>query len=152
MTVFLCGWLIGRVWGGLAHVLGFLRRRMRGQSALARIPNNSNGSGLRGFTDPAESILLPGRAEADRRPFLDRGAQIPGVAGEENRHAVMVLGQRGAVPGAEAVELGRFGIEPARRLVGRAVEPGGKTVFGCEPRLEHVELQGADDADDPVAA
>ena len=38
------------------------------------------------------SILLAGFLEADRGPFLDRRAQIPGVAGEEDGHAVMVLG------------------------------------------------------------
>ena len=54
---------------------------------------------------------------------------------------------------AEAVELGAVvGVEPARRLVGGAVEAGGEVVFGGEPRRQHIELQGADDADDPVAA
>src|SRR5207237_8401877 len=79
-------------------------------------PRRGAGPAPAGRT-PARLMLFPGRAEADRRPFLDRGAQIPGIAGEKNRHAVMVLGQRRAVPRAEAVELGGFGVEPARRLV-----------------------------------
>src|SRR5438067_6700926 len=37
------------------------------------------------------SALLAGFREADVRPFLDRRAQIPGVAGEEHGDAVMVL-------------------------------------------------------------
>ena len=50
----------------------------------------------RGFfavvTLPISSALLAGLLEADVRPFLDRRAQIPGVAGEEDRDAVMILG------------------------------------------------------------
>ena len=65
----------------------------------------------------------------------------------------MVLGAGRGVLDPEAVELGPVvGFEPARRLKGRAVEPGGEVVFGREPRLQHIELQRADDADDPVAA
>src|SRR5207244_951427 len=91
-------------------------------------------------------VLLPRRAETQRRPFLDCGAQIPGVAREEHRHAVMVLGEGRAVPIAEAVELGALAGEPARCLVGRAVEPGRETVLGLEARLQHVKLQGPNDA------
>src|SRR5262249_34252528 len=70
--------------------------------------------------------LLAGFAEADRRPFLDCRAQIPGVAGEEHRHAVMVLGAGRGVPEAEAFELGAVvGVEPARRLLGRRRRGGG---------------------------
>ena len=82
------------------------------------------------FWPPIPLMLLAGRAEADRRPFLGRGAQIPGVAGEEDRHAVMVLGQGRAVAVAEAVEFGALAVEPARRLVRGAVEPGGEPVLG----------------------
>src|SRR5271154_6247858 len=96
-------------------------------------------------------ILLPCRAEPDRRPFLDRRAQIPGISGKENRHAVVILGQRRAVAGAETFELAWFRIEPAGGLVGCGVEPRGEIIFGCEARLQHIELQGADDPDDPVA-
>ena len=99
------------------------------------------------------STLFAGLGEADCGPFLDRRAQIPGVAGEENRDTVMVLGAGRRVLDAEAVELrGVVGVEPAGRLIGGAVEAGGKAIFGGEPRRQHVELQGADDADDPVAA
>jgi hypothetical protein len=45
-------------------------------------------------TLPIPSILLAGFLEADVGPFLDCRAQIPGVAGEEDRDAVMVLGAR----------------------------------------------------------
>src|SRR5271166_1633213 len=82
------------------------------------------------------SILLAGCRKADTGPFLDRRAQIPGVAGEEHRDAVVVLGAARGVLDAEAVELGRVvGVEPARRLKGRAVESGREVVFGVEPRL-----------------
>src|SRR5271166_6525913 len=101
----------------------------------------------------SRSALLARRREPDFGPFLDCRAQIPGVAGEEHGHAVVVLGAGPRVLDAEAVELGRVvGVEPARRLKGCAVEAGREVVFGSEPRLEHVELQRADDADNPVAA
>src|SRR5215831_13461439 len=91
--------------------------------------------------------LLAGFAEADRRPFLDCRAQIPGVAGEEHRHAVMVLGAGRGVAEAEVFELGAVvGIEPARRLKRSAVETGREVVFGGKPRGQHIELQRTDDA------
>jgi CO dehydrogenase/acetyl-CoA synthase epsilon subunit len=40
-------------------------------------------------------------------PFLDGRAQIPGIAGEEDRDTVVVLGARRRVLDAEAFELGR---------------------------------------------
>src|SRR3954462_13128280 len=98
------------------------------------------------------SMLLAGRAEADLGPFLGGGAQIPGVAGQEDRDAVVVLGQRGGIAGAEAVEFGAVAVEPARRLVGRAVEPCRETVFGLQSRLQYVELQVTDHPDDAAAA
>src|SRR5215469_6708817 len=75
--------------------------------------------------------LLAGFVEADLGPFLDCRAQIPRVAGEEYRHAVVVLGAGGGVPEAEAFEFGAvIGGEPARRLKRSAVEPGREVVFG----------------------
>src|SRR5215471_13861386 len=97
--------------------------------------------------------LLAGFAEADQRPFLDGRAQIPGVAGEEHRHAVMVLGAGRGVFDAEAIEFGAVvSVEPARRLKRSAVETGGEVIFGSKARGQHIELQRADDADDPVRA
>src|SRR5215472_6595230 len=97
--------------------------------------------------------LLARLFEADRGPLLDRGAQIPGVAGEEDGDAVVVLGGGGRVLDAEPFELAAVaGIEPARRLKRSAVETGGEVIFGSKPRGQHVELQRADDADDPVRA
>src|SRR5215469_16746123 len=82
--------------------------------------------------------LLARLVEADRRPFLDRGAQIPGVAGEEDGDAVVVLGAGGRVLQAKAIEFGVVGGgEPARRLIGRAVEAGREVVFGGKPRGQH---------------
>src|SRR3954447_17104617 len=81
------------------------------------------------------SMLLAGRAEAEGGPFLGGGAQIPGVAGEEDWDAVMVLGQRRGIAGAEAVEFGAVAVEPACRLVGGAVEPCREAVFGLQARL-----------------
>src|SRR6516225_3911142 len=99
------------------------------------------------------SALLAGLVEAQCRPLRDGGAKIPGVAGEKDRDTVMVLRTRRRVSDAKAVEFGRVvGVEPARRLKGGAVEPGGEAVFGGEPRLQHIELQRADDTDDPIAA
>src|ERR1700739_3803176 len=60
------------------------------------------------------SALLTGLVEADRGPFLDCRAQIPGVARKEDRDAVMILGAGGEVLVAEAFELGAvIGFEPA---------------------------------------
>src|SRR5215207_6354816 len=97
-------------------------------------------------------MLLAGRVEADGGPFFGRRAEVPGVAGEEDGDAVVVFGQRRAVAGAEAVELGAVGVKPAGGLVGRAVESVRKPVFGLKAGLQHVQLQGADYADDPIAA
>ena len=38
-------------------------------------------------------MLLPGRAEPERRPFFGGGAQVPGVAGEEDGDTVVVFGE-----------------------------------------------------------
>ena len=64
-------------------------------------------------------ILLAGFAEADFWPLLDCRAQIPGVAGNEYRHAVVVLGAGRRVRDAEAIELGR--VVDARVLGSQAV-------------------------------
>ena len=61
-------------------------------------------------------ILLPGCAETDRRPFPDRGAQIPGIAGEEDRDAVMVVSEGGAILGAETIKLGGLGVGAAQAI------------------------------------
>src|SRR5260370_42062131 len=85
------------------------------------------------------SALLAGFVETDGRPLLDRRAQIPGVAGEEHGHAVMVLGAGRGVLDAEAFELGAVvGFGPARRLKRRAIEAGRRGVFGGAARGEHI--------------
>src|SRR5204862_7425769 len=99
---------------------------------------------------PRESILLPRLSEADCRPFLDRGPQVPRVAREKHRHAVMILGQCRMRAGAERVELGWLGIDPARRLIGRVIEPGPEPILQLEARRQNLQLQGADDADNPI--
>src|SRR5215469_6801244 len=97
--------------------------------------------------------LLARLFEADRGPLLDRGAQIPGVAGEEDGDAVVVLGGGGRVLQAKAFEFGVVGGgEPARRLKRSAIEAGPEIVFGGKASGQHIELQRADDADDPVPA
>src|SRR5262245_39641784 len=118
-------------------LFGSHSKRMRPASSLDATSHNNGLSRRR-------SMLLPCRVETERRPFLDRRAQIPGVAGEEHRHAVMVLRQRRPVAQPEAVEFAALAVEPARRLVGRAVEPGGEAVFRLQPGLQYVELQAAD--------
>src|SRR5690242_1051864 len=88
---------------------------------------------FRSIPASCSSALLTGFVEADRGPFLDCRAQIPRVAGEKHRHAVMVLGARRGVLVAEAFELGAvIGFEPARGLKRRAVETGGEVVFRGE--------------------
>src|SRR5271157_1791760 len=75
------------------------------------------------------SALLAGLLETQLWPFLDRGAQIPGVAREKHRHPVMVFGAGRRIADPEALELGRVvGFEPARGLIGRPVEPGREPV------------------------
>ena len=49
-------------------------------------------------------MLLACRGEPDRGPFLGRRAQIPGVAREEDRHAVAVLGHARRVARDEALQ------------------------------------------------
>src|SRR5947209_2880315 len=97
-------------------------------------------------------MLLAGGAEAQRGPFLGGGAQVPGVAREEDGYAVMVLGQGRGVAVAEAVEFGAVAVEPARRFVRGAIEPCREPVFGLEARLQHLELKIADDPDNAVTA
>src|SRR5689334_18261786 len=101
-------------------------------------------SNLRNLIPGSGLMLLPRRAEAERRPFFRRRAQVPGVAGEEHRDAVVVFGESGAVAIAEPVEVGAVAVEPAGGFVRSAVEAGGEAVFGLQPGLQHVELQGAD--------
>src|SRR6516164_2511711 len=99
------------------------------------------------------SILLAGRRKADGGPLLDRRAQIPGVAGKEDRHAIVVLGAGRWILDAETFELGRVvRVEPPRRLKGCTIDTAREIVLGGKPRLQHVELQCADHADNPVAA
>ena len=84
---------------------------------------------------PDSSILLAGLFETDPGLFLDRRAQIPGVAREEHGHAVMVLGAGRRVLVAEPFELAAIaGVEPPRRLVRRTIELGWEVVF--PPRTE----------------
>jgi hypothetical protein len=61
----------------------------------------------------------------------------------------MVLGARPGLLDAEAFELGRVGFEPAGGSVRSGIEAGGEVVFGGAPP-QHVKLQRADRADDPV--
>ena len=72
---------------------------------------------------PSGSALLARLAKAHLRPVFDRPAQVPGIAREKYRDAVMVLGERRAVAQPEAIELSAVAVDPARGLVRRAVEP-----------------------------
>ncbi len=45
-----------------------------------------------------------------------------------------------------------FRAHPAGKLEARGLKRHVKVVFGADPLRQHVELQGADHADDPVAA
>ena len=103
--------------------------------------------------EPVSQCLLAGRVEAELGPFLDRRAQIPGVAREEDRHAVMILGAGRGIALAEAFELGRIvGFDPARRLIGRSSSRVAELVFGLSRAASTSSCNGADHADDPVAA
>src|SRR6185312_1203940 len=98
------------------------------------------------------SGLLARRAEAQEGPVAHGGVEVPGVAREIYRRRVVVLGQHRAMAVDETLELGFVAVDPARRLVGRGLEPDADLVLAPDARRQHVELQPADDADDPVAA
>src|ERR1700722_7445935 len=88
----------------------------------------------------AGSTLFARLAKLHLRPVVDRRAQIPGIAGEEHRDAVMVLGQRAEMAVTKPVELAALAVEPARRFVGHVLEPRAEIVFCLQPRLQHIEL------------
>src|SRR5690348_1760031 len=98
------------------------------------------------------SGLLARRAEAQLGPVAHGGVEVPGVAREIYRRIVVVLGDGGTVPVDEALELRLVAVEPARRLVGRGLEPDADLVLALDAPRQDVELQRSHDADDPVAA
>src|ERR1700682_6418062 len=75
-------------------------------------------------------------------------AEIEFILGQEHRIAIDVVGDAGTVGGDEGVEfLAVIGRNPARQLKFRDYEFARQRIFGIEPRLQHVELQRADHAD-----
>jgi hypothetical protein len=90
---------------------------------------------VRGLDEyPLALTLLARFPEADVGPFLDRGAQIPTIAGEEDREAVMVLGAGRGVLHAKEIKFGAvIGLKPARRLKRCPVETSGRIRLRAAP-------------------
>src|SRR3984893_9095836 len=75
-------------------------------------------------------------------------AEIELVLGQKHRIAVDVVGDAGAVGGDESIELlAIVGGNPARELEFAHFKLHRQRIFRVEPRLQHVELQRADHAD-----
>ena len=92
-------------------------------------------------------------AELHLGALLGDVAEFPGVAREEDRGAVAVLGHAAAIGRHEGLEVGLgLGRDPARRLERRGFEVDMDVVLGLDPGLQHVELQFANHAHDMVAA
>src|SRR5947209_333518 len=87
------------------------------------------------------------------RPLLARRLQVPGVPGQEHGRAVVILGHGGVVGVGELLqgEVVRR-LDPASGVEGRPLEMHGDVVLGADAVRQHVELQGAGDAHDPVVA
>src|SRR5215469_11713508 len=97
--------------------------------------------------------MLARRGEAKLRPLAHGGFEIPVVAGEIDRHAVVILGSGGAVRVEEALELTALVTrDPTCRHEWRPFDMDSEIVLRLDARGQHVQLQGSDYAYDPIAA
>lgn len=93
-----------------------------------------------------------GGGEGDFGPAFGGEAERKSVAGEEDGGVVAVVAEGGLVGFDEVFQA--FGVgagNPAGGDVGGGFEADGDLVFGVDAGLQDVELEGADDADDPVS-
>ena len=98
--------------------------------------------------------LLARLEEADLRVLLLRPLQAPGVARQEDRQPVVVLGRCAPSCASRNSSASRWSSASTQRAVWRrrALEAHRDVVLGADAVGEHVELQRAGDADDPVGA
>src|SRR5579884_550411 len=101
---------------------------------------------------PTENLqALSDREELNSRTFLDKSAEFPIVAHHQYGCAVLVLGHVCAVGFDHPLESKRIvRTKPACDRPRRFLEAELDAIFLFHPRRQHVELQFADDADDPL--
>jgi len=79
-----------------------------------------------------------------------RAVEVPGISGEEDQRAVVILREARAIGVGEFFQGHRIrAFNPARCGNSGVFEFRGKAVLGGDARGEDFELQGADDTDDP---
>src|ERR1700686_64390 len=91
---------------------------------------------------PDLSGIYPGLfaclTKPDIGPVLHHRAQLPGIAREEDRSGIVILGEHRAIAVDEELQQQRIvRLDPARRLVGRLLEADAELVFGLDPGREH---------------
>src|SRR5687768_11866431 len=92
------------------------------------------------------------RAESQPRVLFLLVADVPWGLRHEDEVAVAVAGEMGAVELLEFAQRALGTLEPPGGGEGRSLQSGLDLVFGLEPRKQHLELELADDADDPLRA
>ena len=89
--------------------------------------------------------------EPDVRRVLLGVVEMPGVTRHEHRRAFVVFGHGGAVGVDEGLHLGRgVGVDPARGVKLRRLEMHRHVVFRADAVGQDVELQTADNTDNPI--
>ena len=102
---------------------------------------------------PAFLPSFPRRRERDFREIVFHPVQLPGVAHQVYGGAFAVFAHGAAVLFDEGFQAGLvFGEDPAGGLKGGGFEGDGDGVFLFDAAGEDVELQHADDTNDPVGA
>ena len=115
-----------------------------GGRSVGRPPYRVGGGGFLAFA---------GGGEGDFGEVFLHAVQFPAVADQVDGRAFAVFRHGGAVLFDEGFQARCVrGKDPAGGVVGGGFEGDGDGIFLFDAAGEHVELQGADDADDPVRA